>query len=651
MQKVNVAVLTNDENDILNILKSDNRLNVQVMPIDVSYNYELDTYDIFFLLGGNSDIPVTLPLSCRNLLEAQIAKGKKVFSEFISSIGDQYFDGYKSTRFSRMIFTGTDSQINGLEFGDILEDQCNTRSIKFYSRPCKEVILISEEHLPYHSHAPVCRDYVQTVGKHTLWIENNDLMICTFRICNFIKACFSPKKSWRALVEYIIKWTTGLEISSRVIDDEYTHEPYDENKAFEEQAYIVLRRCVDWVKNSGLLINNGKNGMHEGYMTEITPDGKRTMKTPIRDDCMGEISMLLGMDYMLTGNKDSLEISDNLIDFIFREMQIKSGAFKGMLRWSDEAYTVAYTHDTGRAIFGELLKNLYLRRNRHMEEIRMALDFLIATSGSDGVRKRRTDITSLTEEKIKKMHSKPAFKLPNPDSDPNGDDCGADMYALAAMVLFYKITGEEKYIHWGKLGFEENKKTIRFYLFDSPNRFVTGFFAERLMPLAIYYHVTRNDEDKELLYAMAKELEKYRHTNGGYIEWYKGTNGVPSPAIEAEGSLLTENGVPIVDNLYNANWMSVGFIQAYLVTGDEYFLDLWRDIVKYYKNTQIVSKNSQINGAWARGNDRELGEIFGIPNDIGWGPWSIESGWTIGQIGSGIAIGLKAKELREFYLN
>ena len=93
-------------------------------------------------------------------------------------------------------------------------------------------------------------------------------------------------------------------------------------------------------------------------------------------------------------------------------MQIKSGLFKGMLRWSDEAYTVAYTHDTGRAIFGELLKNLYLHRNRYMDEIRMALDFLIATSGSDGVRKRRTDITSLTEEKIKEMHSKPAFLNP-----------------------------------------------------------------------------------------------------------------------------------------------------------------------------------------------------------------------------------------------
>ena len=651
MKRINVAVLTNGESDMLNILKSDDRLNVQTIPLDLSNNHKLDTYDVFFLLGGNSERPITLPLSCRNLLESEMSKGKKVFSEFIYSIGDQYFDGYKSTRFSRMVFTGSKSAIDGLEFGDILEDQCNTRSIKFYTRPCREVLLLAEEHLPYHRRVDLSCDELQKVEKHALWIENDNLMICTFRLCNFIKACFSPKKSWRALVEYILKWMLGFDISSNVVEDEYTHELYNDALPFEEQASEVLKRCVDWVEASELLIDNGKNGMREGYRSEIMPDGKRTMQIPIRDDCMGEISMLLGMDYMLTENKRSLEISDNLIDFIFREMQIKSGLFKGMIRWSDEAYTVAYTHDTGRAIFGELLKNLYLGRSRYMDEIRLALDFLIETSGSDGARKRRTDITNLNEEKIRELHSKPYLKFPTPNSDPNLDCGGHDLYSLATMLLFYKITGEEKYLHWGKLGFETNKRLIKYNLFDTPNKFITGFLASIIMPLAICYHITQSDEDKELLYTAAKELENYRHHSGGYVEWYKGAGDAPPPVIGGEGSILTQNGIPIVDNLYTVNWLSVGFVQAYLVTGDEYFMDLWRDIVKYYKNTQIVSKNPQINGAWARGNDRELGEIYGIPNDIGWGPWSIESGWSMGQIGAGIAMGLKAKELRKFYLN
>ena len=77
MKKINVAVITNGESDILNILKSDGRLNVQIIPISSSVHYRLDIYDVFFLLGGNSETPVTLPLACRNCLEAEREKGKK----------------------------------------------------------------------------------------------------------------------------------------------------------------------------------------------------------------------------------------------------------------------------------------------------------------------------------------------------------------------------------------------------------------------------------------------------------------------------------------------------------------------------------------------------------------------------------------------
>jgi hypothetical protein len=45
----------------------------------------------------------------------------------------------------------------------------------------------------------------------------------------------------------------------------------------------------------------------------------------------------------------------------------------------------------------------------------------------------------------------------------------------------------------------------------------------------------------------------------------------------------------------------------------------------------------------------ELFEILAISNDIGWGPWAIETGWTMGPIAAGLAIGLKAEELRRFY--
>jgi hypothetical protein len=42
-------------------------------------------------------------------------------------------------------------------------------------------------------------------------------------------------------------------------------------------------------------------------------------------------------------------------------------------------------------------------------------------------------------------------------------------------------------------------------------------------------------------------------------------------------------------------------------------------------------------------------EVFAVPFDLGWGPWSIESGWTVGEIGAGLAMGAMRERLAGFY--
>lgn len=642
-----VAVITSGDSDFLQILCSVPDLEIQTIPMGEIPKHDLDEFSSFFLLGGTESEAPVFSFDDRLALEAQLAKGKKFFSEYFASIGEQYHNGFRSTRFSRMIFTGSGDKIRGVEKGDLLEDQCNTRWIKHYSRPCKEVLLIAEENIPHHRNKKVWADELVDVNCHTLWVDTDNLMICTFRLCNFIRANFSPKASWRSLVEYIIWWVTGKQVISRVLPDGYTREKFAENKPFREQIQRTEQRAMGWALSSGLLVDEGRGGYQEGYGTEIYPDGSRKKLLTLRDDCVGEMAMFFGMDHLLTGNARSLQISDNLMDFIFDKMQIKEGPYKGMLRWSETAWPVAYSHDTGRAILGEILKNLYLGRDRHIPELRMALDFLIQTTGSDGIRPMRTDTIDMDESELEAMHRRPLRK--KRDNNPTVCDGGSDMYSLAAMLMFYKLTGEEKYRRWGVAGMEANLPVIDLYLHGLPNRYVTGYFCGLMLPLSVYYHITGEDEHRKLLYDVTNELSRYKHPLGGYVEWYKGEQRNPLPLVNTEGGMLVENGEPIMDNLYSLNWLSMGFSQAYLVTGDPYFKALWEDIAKYYTDTQIVSSDPCINGAWARAEDRELSEIYGIPNDVGWGPWAVESGWTIGQIGSGLAIGLKAEELLSFY--
>lgn len=618
-----IAVITNSESDILTILRRDERLDVTVFSFTQADHYDLSCYDTFFLLGGTDPQYNILPCRARCAIEAEMEKGKRVFAEFVESIGTQYFVDAECTRFNRMVYCGGANEIPGIQPGDLLDEQCNTYLPGHYTMKVQKKILYTDKHIPYHRHTridPLKREdpYLQT-----LWIQDDYLMICTFRLCNFIRACFGPKKQWRALVEYILKWTTGLDISTSCIPDYYTQQNYDPTKPFETQLTEALKHTLRWFKEGGILIDNGRGGMYEGYCTEIYPDGSRRLARPIRDDCIGEAIMLFGMDYLYSGNPHSLEISDNLADFMFAYMQDKRGPFTGMLRWSDAAWGVCYTHDTGRAVFGELLKDFYMGRTNHLEEITAALDFLLKTTYADGRRARRTDTPFLNEkemDRIRKNH------LP-----PEGNEPCAEGYAAMAMLLCWKLTGAERF------------RLAALRSFDT-------FCMGDAFQLSWAYYLTGDEQYLTRLRATVTDMRPYRHPNGGYIAALA-TDFVAPPTIDGEGSLVTHGGDPVVDNLYHVNWLSMGWMQAYLVTGEQLFYDAWKDITKYYIDMQIRSSDPRIDGAWTRASDMEIMEVFGIPNDVGWGPWSIESGWSLGQIGAGMACGLAAEKLRKHYLH
>ena len=92
---------------------------------------------------------------------------------------------------------------------------------------------------------------------------------------------------------------------------------------------------------------------------------------------------------------------------------------------------------------------------------------------------------------------------------------------------------------------------------------------------------------------------------------------------------------------------SVSFIQSYFVTKDPCFYTLWEDITVFSKS-QLRSEDKVIDGVWTRAFDINHKEVYGCRN-IGWAPWSVETGWTLGEIIIGIQQGLMAEELIEKY--
>ncbi|HEY5584207.1 MAG TPA: hypothetical protein VIK78_06915 [Ruminiclostridium sp.] len=630
-----IGIITNGESDFLDVIKKSN-ITIQVMkPDDIGKN-DLNSFFSIVILGGSTEQPILFRSRDRVIIERYINSGKRVFSEYCASIGHIYFASPEATRFEKLVFCAEDGKFGTLQQGDLLDDQCNSRIKPFDFSGAKKRPILQYTKSRDHSRTIVDDKLLSEISDMALWFDDpENLLICNFRIENFVKARFSPADRWKSLVKYILNWICGEEIDVGVLNIPYHLKSFDSTIPFEKQVKECINNSISWFDEAGILINNGLDGVMEGPATEIYPDGKQRVLSGVRNDCTAETSLAFFMKYLMSKNMKSKEISDNLISLCFDVFQYKEkGPLKGMLRWTQTGWGTCYQDDSARVLISQLLKCLYSGDKTYLEECVEALHFLVRTTGTDGTRVYRTDNSELTEERLQQLASTPT----------NHISAHYNAYYMGSLLLAYKITGIEEFKSVGIKGLETlmsaYPETIR-------EHSETQEICRLIMPLAWLYWVTGDKKHKDWLYRVTEDLVRFKHPSGGYLEW---DTGYKSDIKEsAESSLLAKNGDPVVDLLYSLNWLPMGFIQAYFVTKDPYFKELWVDIAKFFVSAQIHSSDRMINGTWTRALDVELMEVYGLAADAGWGPWAIESGWTVAEVTSGLISGIMSEDLCKFY--
>ncbi len=623
-RKSSLAIITPRKSDFSVELEKRCRGFIRYIHPDDLKNHDLSHYTAIAVLGGAGKDPFVLSAESRSKLETCLEAGTRVFCEYVSSIADVYSADPVSTRFSRMVYCGSDC--GELKRGDILEEQSNVFISPYFSRSRDMPWLVRCESLVAHSHAEITEDMTGEIKNRALWMERPNLLVCSFKMANPVKARFSPYAGWNALFARIVAWLTEGETKSVDLPRSYWLGG-NAGLPFEDRVAYGVETAMRWFEESGILLDNGKAGVKEGFGTEIDPDGCQKRAETVRTDCAGEVSLAFLSDYLLTGNHTSLETADNLESFCFDRMQIKKGPFRGMLRWTEAAWNVCYQDDAARAMIPSLLKMLYLHQYDRLPECCEALDFLLKTTGTDGLRPSRTDNLFLTPAEGKRLASTPA-EFPS---------AHYNAFYHAALLLCGKMAGRKDYIEVGERGLES---IMTVYPNTSREQSETEELCRLVMPLSILWHVTQKPRHRDWLYRVVRDLQRFRHRSGAYLEWDSGYSAACSRKENAECSMLTQNGDPVVDLLYSQNWLPIGFFTAWQVTGDPWFYQLWKSTVTFLLDAQIRSDNRKINGAWARGLDADRMEIYGLPNDVGWGPWAIESGWTVAEITAGIALGL-----------
>ncbi len=607
-----IAVITQKDNDLCRLLK-------QYATVDVFTVEEANSigfYNAYAILGGATGDSLCIPIDLRLHIEAERKAGKRVFAEFCASIGYAAPAASRGTVSDRLVYVG--DCIDTLSKGDLLDDRANTRMIYGQMEEQSWPVLLCGGHIIEHDHANEIPDLPKT--DWVLWHNDDNTLVSNIRLCNFHTARFAPQKRWEAVIAYILSFLVGKEITLSLPPVVTMDNP-------PEPAIDTFARGLRWFDNANLLIKNGESGVLEGLVHNISPDGTQRTAPAVRNDCAGEMGGAYLFDWLLNNNAASLTRFKNIQKFCFEKMTEHEGLYKGMVRWTTNDYGVCYGDDVARTILGTLLCMQLTDDCQYLDTVCEALDFLVATTGTDGLRVSRTDVQTLPKERIEELHSTPSNF---PCAHHNG-------YYMAVLAMAYGLTGKKDYLDTAVKGVET---LMTAFPETRREHSETQELCRLILPLAALYEVTGEEKHKQYLYTVLESLETHKHPRGGYMEYDTGYKANRSRTANTESSLLANNGDPVADLLYSVNWLPLAFAYAYKVTKDPRFKELWQDIVKFMTNVQMRSDNPLLNGGWCRGIDLERREAYGMPHDVGWGPCAVESGWTVAEILMGIGYGL-----------
>ena len=613
-----ILVITDHESDLLSVMQNSG-IPTTVIPVNCDTPPAFSDFDALAVLGGCGDSPLIPSPPCHLIIEKMHAAGKPIFCEYVGSLLATRERGKESTARQRMVYKGDVLSPSGITDGDLFDGQSND-CLKYApldksSRP----ILSYLEYISAHSHLEVS-DEDHKAGKWALWWFDETMLISSIRISNFHRARFTPTEKWRALVGGIIEFLAGesveLSFPAPVVEHKKTTLKTPDN------AKETIARGIEWIKSSGLLKAGGRLGYDEGYSSSIDArSGKQGKRHNVRADCTGEIGGALLFDGVINKNQESMNVARALLDFNFNYMQIKDGEHKGMIRWSELAWETCYQDDVARAILPVLLMQHVDGSTPYIDEVCDALNYMLKDTAPNGIRPACTEIynTPADENERRAVRGRPCAHF--------------NAYYHAVLLLAYRITGKAEYLEIATAGLTTIMSAYPNTVRETSE---TEEMASLILPLSILYGVTKDPEHRAWLYRVADDLEAHKHHSGGYREWDTGYTAACARNHKGECALLAENGDPVADLLYTNNWLPLGFAYAYMVTGDEVYYNRWATVASFLASAQMYSALPHLNGAWARAFDLDRCENFGIPYDAGWGPYCIESGWTVGEILMGL---------------
>jgi hypothetical protein len=490
-------------------------------------------------------------------------------------------------------------------------------------------------------------------------LPERGLIVATTRLSSFVTGRYAPARDWPLVWERILS----------ALDPQHAHQLDFESvvtpayaataklpRRVERQAFA---QAAGWFANSHLLVHpaekaklykalaangettapappdapegDGSLGILEGYASGILCDGNQPRRLPLRDDCNAESAMVLALDSRFNGHLQRGLIASNLMDFIYFTSGIcqgpradpQHGAF-GLIGWGDiaPAWLVAnYGDDNARGMLGTAIVAASLKTDRWDERLMRALLANLRTTGKLGFRTDRIDLPAL-----EKNGWKPYYEGAPVDYSPHFES-----YLWACYLWAWQQTGFRPFL-------DRTRTAIAMTMKVYPDQWRWQDNLERarmLLCLAWLVRVEDTPEHREWLTRVAGDLLTWQQPSGAIHERLgqvrSGHFSTPQRNEDygtGETPLLQQNGDPVSDQLYTTGFALLGLHEAVGATGDPKLKRAEDKLAEYLCRIQTRSKKlPYLNGTWFRAFDDRRWEAWASSADIGWGAWSIESGW------------------------
>lgn len=526
------------------------------------------------------------------------------------------------------------------------------------------IIPISEDVKPVISFAKVAgydkADFgLSGTTVYPLLFEWNKVLISATCLTNFKTASYRPTEAWKKVWINILEWLTNKD----VVLTRWDSDPQPMFNVTQKLPATARKNAIekgsDWFFKSKFIIHpswypelmkiagdgthpvggpipekwsvgDGSFGVMEGHVSNIHTDGSQDLRYMIRNDVQGETAFALSGAGLMTGKKEYLDVSQNLLDFLFTTSNARKGLRNektspayGMLGWADTTPYLFYNDDHARALIGSLGAAANLKSetwNKKIVETILANFRLSSREGFISNRLSENEILNNGWE----YYNKRTFISPHPHFES---------WTWACYLWLYDKTGYQPLL-------EKARKAIGITMNAYPKlwKWTNGIQQEKarmILPLAWLVRVDDTPQHREWLDYMVNEVLKFQQPSGA-IQEELGTNDMGQAGATAsnedygkfEASLIAHNGDPASDMLYTSNFAFFALNEAAKVTNNPAHIEGLNKLADFLVRIQVKSQNHiDLDGAWFRGFDYKKWDYWGSNADEEWGVWCTLTGW------------------------